>query len=1185
MKRRRGLRGYPFLSRSARRRRALARVLGSFWFNALWFLFSTTPAQAEPISSAIAAFINVAFFAGFTEVTAAAVTAFAIKVAIVVGLSYVASSLSGSSKKSPGPQGVNGTLQGGGIVPRSFLVGRYATAGSLRYAGTYGTDGDVPNAYYTQVIVLSDLNMTALQEIWVGDKKGTYNTGLTAAAQGYPIAEFNANSKDNLWVRFYDGSQTTADSFLTSTFGSDPDYPYSSDMIDRGVAYVTVTARFNTEEFGGWPTYKFAGTGAKFYDPRLDSTNGGSGSHRFSDPSTWAYSENSIVIIYNILRGIAASTGQHLYGLEGLGAPRLPTSNWFAGMNECDAATDDLDGNSHAQYRCGAEISVDIEPAEIITALLITCNGRITEIGGVYKVLVGAPGSSVFSFTDDVIVVDQPQNADPFPSIDQAVNGIQATYTEATVGWDSKDLPIRVDQTAIDEDGENFATVNYALVIDPGQGQRLQLSALNEAQNHRRNALTLYPPAIVLEPLDVCAWTSPRNGYSSKAMLVNSLTLMSNLNVSLALSELDPADYDWDPDADPLDMDRPTLTPQGPPSNAPPSSLSAVGSVHSIALGWSNPANINGQVTEIWRSASSAFSGAAKIGEVALWGNRYIDSDLPTGNTYWYWIRYRRTDGTWSDYDPSSSGAGVSATTVQIDGSEIVDGSIDGIKFAESLPLVHPVASRAAYTSTYGAPSEGNLLVLTAADAPFAKGELLRFTDGAWTDAVPAVALVGPVTPGQLAAAYQGAALNRDPAPNDIKAWSISGGAAYFIGTLGIGGKVGTNALTITTNAGGGGVFSELVALDRLKTYRLHAWWQTSASGSLANGTTFIGIYLYDTSGAQIVTGGWPFNPVNGAAASTTWQEISTIFGAGTANTFPADAAYMGIQMYLNSGGTQGQQWAQDLRIEEVFPSTLIKDGAITNTKIADDSVSTPKLQANSVTTNELNAGAVTAAKIAANTITASQIAADTITGAQIAAGTITAGEIASNTITSSQIAANTITAGELAANSVTSASVAADAITAGAISAGAVNAGDIIVDNIIVTGKIVAENVTKVRSSGTNPGTFAPSSAVYTGSGMPSITEAYSGSPVLLTASIDFDNTDSGDHLFGVKIRRDGSDVYSQSARFVAPKSPNHFPFSISVVDASPGSGTHTYDLQFNGDSTNIRANTSTLTSLECKV
>lgn len=105
-------------------------------------------------------------------------------------------------------------------------------------------------------------------------------------------------------------------------------------------------------------------------------------------------------------------------------------------------------------------------------------------------------------------------------------------------------------------------------VYRSGQVQRLMKAALNEARRARRHTFVLPPSYWTLEPGDVISWTSARNGYVNKLMRVDGVTDKANLDVVVDLTEVDPSDYDWDPDTDytppvfaPIGTIRPTPQP------------------------------------------------------------------------------------------------------------------------------------------------------------------------------------------------------------------------------------------------------------------------------------------------------------------------------------------------------------------------------------------------------------------------------------------------------------------------------------------------------------------------------------------------------------------------------------------------------------------------------------------------
>lgn len=322
-----------------------------------------------------------------------------LQVAAGIALSYIAKAIAGEPE---GPKfGVQARLQGGDDVPRSILFGYNSTAGSLVYANTWGTASGVPNAYLTQVIALADYPIRELLGIEVDGIPNTL-AGTAHPTYGYPVLGFRKDGVDHMWVKFYDGSQTTADTFLTGTVSSTA-RPYDSSRIGRGVPYVIVTSMAPVRKDGeekplfsnGTPRFKFVTNGARLYDPSRDSSVGGSGTQRWENPSTWGGDGDFLpaVQVYNILRGIRYS-GQWLYGLQSLPAARLPTSKWIAEINKCRAFIAGPSGNEPT-YRSGGEMQVGAQVKTAIETILTTCQGRLSEIGGTYTIHVGEPPSAV----------------------------------------------------------------------------------------------------------------------------------------------------------------------------------------------------------------------------------------------------------------------------------------------------------------------------------------------------------------------------------------------------------------------------------------------------------------------------------------------------------------------------------------------------------------------------------------------------------------------------------------------------------------------------------------------------------------------------------------------------------------------------------------------------------------------
>ncbi|PYE89571.1 phage tail tip fiber protein [Phyllobacterium leguminum] len=510
-------------------------------FLTVWFVLAATMhAHAGIVVGAITALFGAISSLG-------ALGQFILGVALTVGKSLIQRALAKDQKQKVA--GVNGQLRVGGDNPLSFIVGTYATAGTLEYVNTWGRSGDTPNAYLTMVISLSDLPVTALRpRIWVNGEPCTIDFSDASYEQGFPVKEFSLDKgKNHLWVKFYDGNQTVVDPFLSSRFGGDPDRPWQADMVFRGVAYVIVTSKVNRELFPGVPQFKFEVDGIKAYDLRKDSTVGGSGPQRWEDQSTWEFSRNPKVIAYNVARGIYYQ-GQWVYGGQNMSAARLPASSWMAAMNECDVQVQLAGGGTEAQFIAGSEITVDIEPLDILDELDKACNGKTAEIGGIYKTHVGAPPLPVYAFTDEDVVITKGQSFEPFPGLESTFNGIQATYPEPEEAWGSKDAPPRynADYEAADDGRRLIADATFPLVPNGRQVQQLMLSMINDSRRFRQHNFFLPPEAWLLEPVvDAVAWSSARNGYSNKLFTIGSMVDHPNCLQEVALKESDPSDYDW----------------------------------------------------------------------------------------------------------------------------------------------------------------------------------------------------------------------------------------------------------------------------------------------------------------------------------------------------------------------------------------------------------------------------------------------------------------------------------------------------------------------------------------------------------------------------------------------------------------------------------------------------------------
>lgn len=482
-------------------------------------------------------------------------TAFALQMAAGVGISYAAQAIAGkpASQQQAANRvgGIQGKLQGGGEVPRSFPVGDCFTTGSLTYANYWGSDGDTPNAYFTQVIALSDLAIPGIRTYFVNSEAVTLLTGEPHPDRGAPVQQYRKDGKDHLWIKFYDGTQTTADPFVAN-YVSNAERPYGPDRVGYGVAYVICTFLVNDELFGRWPEYGFGLQSVRWYDPSRDSSIGGVGPQRWADRSTWGGDGDNLPVVqaYNIKRGITFE-GQWLYGLQNTAAAQLPAAAWINAIGACRDPIEREDG-FEPTYRAGHECRVNARIDDTIEMLLTACHGKMSEAGGAYKPHIGRPGAPVLHFTDADIIATEEQSLTPFFGLSKTINGIAATYPEPTEGWTMKAAPTLLAPELEARDGNRrlMADVKFDAVPYAAQVQHLMKSALEEAQRARRHTHTMAPWLWGIEAGDVVSWTSFEHGYVEKLFRVDGCIDKANLDVMFDLTEVDPSDHSYNHDID-----------------------------------------------------------------------------------------------------------------------------------------------------------------------------------------------------------------------------------------------------------------------------------------------------------------------------------------------------------------------------------------------------------------------------------------------------------------------------------------------------------------------------------------------------------------------------------------------------------------------------------------------------------
>lgn len=523
-------------------------------------------------------------------------------------LSVAVSAISTAVQKKmakPAQQGIKTEYTtDGGDKPMTFVLGWYATDGHMVCPPmSHGKFDEWSNAYLTYVVDLGNVPGAQIDKVIIDDTEVEFESAQETipqggavpagkpdwwyAQQGIDPAAPNAGSalrplitpgrpirtekyKDKVWLRYLDGTQTAADPYLLQVYGPGTKWaekskrPWTADMVGTGTCYAVLTFRYSTKSFSGPPRVRFVMRGIPLYDPRKDSTAGGDGSQRGGDPATWAPTTNGIVLAYNILRGIPVQGGP-LWGY-GVTADALPLAVWGPAMTAADQAVE-----GKPRWQAAWEVSVDEEPAAVLDEVLKACCAKVAEVGGIWRVRVGPPAAPVYFLTDDDLILDADTAATPFPGLEATYNGVHATYPEPAQLWRPKDAPPRYNAAweAADQSRRLVAELNMPACPWGDQVQRVMRAMIEEERHFRRHELPLPPDAEAIEPLDVIAYSSAENGYETKLFEVFEVAEDPvTMNVTVSVTEVDPADYDWKPDfklpSTIAPVTRPTPSPAAP---------------------------------------------------------------------------------------------------------------------------------------------------------------------------------------------------------------------------------------------------------------------------------------------------------------------------------------------------------------------------------------------------------------------------------------------------------------------------------------------------------------------------------------------------------------------------------------------------------------------------------------------
>jgi hypothetical protein len=422
---------------------------------------------------------------------------------------------------------------------RSVIFGRVGIAGQVLFRKNVDNSGsrNDPDEVLL-VLALAGYPVTSLEKMWLNDDL-IYNGEITGS--GVII------DTPNVAAQFFDGSQnghifTFLDAYSTE---------WASQVRKlRGIPCVGMRIKV-TESLKGRLEPMFQVKGAKLYDPRLDTTVGGSGSHRYNDPATWAWSDNPKLAELLYLRG-ASVNGVRIFGM-GKPASAIDLENFATEASICDEAINVVGGGTIKRYTCNGILNTEADHRSNLAALLTASAGSMDSSDGTYRTFAGSWRAPSMTLTEADVDGAPTEMVLERDHTDET-NVINGSFADINDKWRVKEYPELRDETSISAIGENRATLDLPFTNDHRIAQRIAKIEMLRSNAQKSFSANYWLRAMPLQPGDVVTQTYTRYGFSADTMRVASWGLQSaqdrfgnsKLVIPMTLVTERQSWFDWD---------------------------------------------------------------------------------------------------------------------------------------------------------------------------------------------------------------------------------------------------------------------------------------------------------------------------------------------------------------------------------------------------------------------------------------------------------------------------------------------------------------------------------------------------------------------------------------------------------------------------------------------------------------
>ena len=468
---------------------------------------------------------------------------------IVTAISYVIAPKPKAPRQSSFDE-VKGTLvnKDSNNNPIPIVYGKRQVGIIRTFVESSGTD----NQYLYVAGILCEgggSGIQSIEEIYVDDKLVTFDGALTdGTLRGVSSSDTNFYKDSTSLISiqaFFGLDNQSASSLLDETTS------WTSNHKLSGIAYLALRFKWNQDAFNGMPEVRVTLKGKKIYDPRLDTTKGGSGSHRQDTASTWAYSANSSLILLDYLRNTRYGKGLPNDAFES------NYETFKTSANTCDTqVTPYTSASSINLFETNAVLDSEKKVIDNVRELLVPMRAIFNYTQGKYKIIIEGSGASQLLLTKDNVVsevrLQGESKSEKYNRVIGTFSNPEKDYQSDTVSYppfsDSHLALADRHSTMLTEDNETLLekSVDMIQVTSPYQAEEICENILKRSRNNLKAEVTVTAEALNLSIGDVVTATYDTASFVAKPFRVMSLAINSDSTVTLGLEEHQDEFYDYE---------------------------------------------------------------------------------------------------------------------------------------------------------------------------------------------------------------------------------------------------------------------------------------------------------------------------------------------------------------------------------------------------------------------------------------------------------------------------------------------------------------------------------------------------------------------------------------------------------------------------------------------------------------